>query len=234
MALQPGLPGSQTPAGPDWLVRRVQDLERELREVRASIGALTGMTFAQGAIKSATFDGNLDTPAAGTTGFALGGAHDTLIVNDLVLRGEIIGNEALVSPVRTSSYNDITSGFTWTTTFVAQASVTVTVPAGFTEANVLAIGHTGTTVAASPAGSIYLYSAVDIDGVGGSSSETSLMTSGGGITVSSAWARKLTGLVGGGTFDIKTYGTYLSASGGSVPATGSGHARVSAIVTFTR
>lgn len=228
------------PAGIDAVVAQFVSIQKQLDDARRSLAGLglhidgpTGnLIIDANAMLTANFNGTLSPPAAGTTGVAI--VNDTIIVNNIVLAGQIIGNDALTSPVKTDAKNDLNSGYTWTTSFVAQASVTFTVPTGFTTANVLAVGHNGTQVAGAPSGAIYLYTAVDIAGSGSASSEATLATSGGGVTVPAAWARQITGLTGGNTIAVTTYGQYTSASGGSVPATGTGNSRVSAIITYTR
>lgn len=136
----------------DWLVRQVQDLQRQLNELKAasSLGGASidagdlqvnngGSVIVNGGgdIQSGDFDGAL--PATpGTTGWALGGSGSNAIFNNLVLRGGIIGNSALTSPVFPRSVHADSASFSLSTTMTAKVTATVSVPAGYTQALVIA------------------------------------------------------------------------------------------------
>lgn len=139
----------------DWLVRQVQDLQRQLNELKAasSLGGASidagdlqvnngGSVIVNGGgdIQSGDFDGAL--PATpGTTGWALGGSGSNAIFNNLVLRGGIIGNDALTNPVFPRSVHADATPFALTTTLAVKATATVVVPAGYTQALVMAVSQ---------------------------------------------------------------------------------------------
>jgi hypothetical protein len=220
----PGQPGDPKPKNDDWLVRRIQDVERDLREFKQALGAITGFTFVDGKIMSATFDGDLDAPAAGNTGVAMGGPHDTLIVNNILLKGAIIGDDALTNPVKVDIADGVQSGFTPTSTMTTRVTDTVTVPAGFTNALVMAIATAG--LIANASGSFIQVRPV-VNGVAG---DTITSQAGANIamSVSSAQAYVLSGL--SGTFDVSAQSA--GTTGGVQASTG--NARIAATVTFLR
>jgi hypothetical protein len=201
MATTPGLPGAIVgKQQPDFLVREIADLKRDLRELRQALGALTGMTFVNGAISSKTFDGDLAAPAAGNNGFALGGPHDTLIVNDILLKGEIIGDDALVNPVSTDVYNQPTTGRGASSSYFVYISGSIAVPSGFSRAVVMAAGYC--QALANGGGGFYVETKIKIGGVDGP--ECSQWTAAG--TASSAPASNaqlVTGLSGGGSVSVQ-------------------------------
>jgi hypothetical protein len=76
--------------------------------------------------------------AAGASGWRL--TSTGLEVNDLTLRGGIIGNDALANPITGRSGNAMQTQITLpTASFGGYAAVNVAVPAGFTRAEVLAV-----------------------------------------------------------------------------------------------
>jgi hypothetical protein len=194
MAFQPGLPGSQMPRKDDWMVKKLRQLESDLQQVRAALGSQTGMTFAKGAIKSATFDGDLDAPSAGNNGVALGGPHDTLIVNDILLKGAIIGNDALTSPVSPAIFQDTVSGRAASSSYATIISGTIPVPSGFSQALVMASGFV--EALANGSGGFYNEVKVKIAGVDGPDVDQWTDTGTASSATASA-ARLVTGLSGG-------------------------------------
>lgn len=119
-------PGSFANAikGEDWLVRRVQDLERSVQQLAAANPfGLTQMKPRDG---GTDFDGfvNINGPAK--------------ITGTLELPAGIIGNDALTSPVQIGTATNGIGSYAITTTSTVRASVTLTVPDGFSQAVVLA------------------------------------------------------------------------------------------------
>src|ERR1019366_6700303 len=90
-------------------------------------------------MSSPNFDGTLNPPAVGTQGWALGGPNAAAVFNEILLRGGIIGNDALTNPVTALVKNGFSSGISFGMSAVSLHSETVTVPAGFTQAHVLAV-----------------------------------------------------------------------------------------------
>jgi len=218
----PGQPGDPKPKNDDWLVRRIQDVERDVREFKQALGAQTGFTFVDGKIMSATFDGSLEHPAAaGTSGVGMGGPDDTIVVNNMVIRGQIIGDDALTNPVDGTAADGLVTGtLSGTALFTTK---TITPPSGFTEALVIAVATGGMT--ATAAGNGYLQVAAFIDGTGPTIS--SWCINGLAVSTTSSYAAHLTGL--SGSFTVQG-----AAATTGVCQAGAGNIRVSSIVTFLR
>lgn len=121
---QPGSFGNQIPAGVDFLVRRLRDLERRLQMMEAARG-LESASIGGGALQSGNY-------GAGVAGWALNG-DGNLEVNDITLRGGIIGNDALTDPVDASYAQGsvLANGYSGVTGTVA-FSYSIAKPAGFT------------------------------------------------------------------------------------------------------
>jgi hypothetical protein len=128
----------------DWVVKELAAMRAEIAELRAertlesaSIGA-GGLTVLGGDI---TLDGG-DLLSAnfihGATGLKLDGTTGTPEFNDLILRGGIVGNDALTSPVSPAVAHAQASNFALSTTAAQKVDFNVTVPSGFTRAIALA------------------------------------------------------------------------------------------------
>lgn len=210
----------------DGLQQQIDALRKALTGIGLHIDGTTGdLVFdASHALRTENFDGDLSMPSAGTMGVALGGPHNTLVVDDIVLRGQIIGDDALVNPLSGDQANGVTSSLTYTSgLFSTRISVNLTVPTGFTEAFVFAVGTAGTTFA-SP-GTISV--AATIGAVDGDT--ISEATAGGGAanSPSAPFSRHLTGLSPGNL----AVGCKAGGTGGT---SNSGSARISAIALFLR
>ena len=138
---QPGTPGGQIPVTDlDGLARRLRDMERDIAELRANTLGVNGIVIGdRGSLRTADFDGT-DFAHPGTKGVYLASESGVgkLVVNDILLRGGIIGNDALTSPVTTTSTAANTQPATFTTVAnTVITSTTITVPAGFTKVTLL-------------------------------------------------------------------------------------------------
>jgi len=162
--------------GVQALVQRVQDNAREMRErfnnllKNAGIRVEPDLVRFVGAVR---IEGTLDLPAG------------------------IIGNESLTSPVEVGDFDHTETGFdpvagAWATV----SSVTLTVPAGFTQAVVTAIAYAGIT---SAGGDIHCRALVA--GVGGPA-DTRSTSSSQWRPVLSMFSHRVTGLTGGGTVAV--------------------------------
>jgi hypothetical protein len=196
VAQQPGLPTGARSSfpRPDYIIRRIQDLERTVAEQASTLARVTGMSFVNGAISSKTFDGDLAAPAAGTSGFALGGPHDTLIVNDLVLRGQIIGDDALTDPVSPGIYDNTTNSRGASGTLFTYIDGSIAVPTGYSKALVMATGITGAT--SNGTGGFYVETVIQIAGVDGSN-PSQWTDTGTASSCPASQAAVVTGLSGG-------------------------------------
>jgi len=183
------------------------------RQQQSSAFALSGTSVtAEGVV---TVDGELDIngPLAvhGTAAFdgntTIGG--NAAITGTLSLPAGIIGNDALTSPVVPSSQYVQVTNFGLTVAWAAKATISVTVPVGFTTLQVMAASRIG----AYNSTAIYdsLYSKITIGaatqggfltGVGSGTAETSV----------SALTATLPGLTPGATVDIVLWGSTGSAA----------------------
>lgn len=190
------------PSGIDAVVAQFVSIQKQLDDARRSLAGLglhidgpTGnLIIDANAMKTANFNGTLSPPAAGTTGVAI--VNDTIIVNDIVLAGQIIGNDALTSPVSVAAGSASNDTFALTTTATTQATVTLAIPAGFTQALIFGVANvTGFNSTGS-------YDSVDVGIWIQGSSVGGLMaiegtTPGGTVGATRGGSRLLTGLAGG-------------------------------------
>lgn len=125
----PGMPSNVAPPGDDWIPKKFKQLEWEIAQLRTAIPY---------AMASRNFDGTLEPPAPGTQGWALT-ADGNAIVNTLYLRGGIIGNDALTSPVfPAKTHGDAQSFAIPHGTMTTVATATISVPSGYSSCLVFA------------------------------------------------------------------------------------------------
>lgn len=207
---QPGMPSAR---GDDWLVRKVQDMERELRELRAAnVFGLTGITPEDG---GTSFDGyvHINGPAK--------------ITGTLDLPAGIIGNDALAAPVSPGSAGLTQQNFATTTAGTVYAQASIAVPPGYTQALVMNGVSAGATN--SGAGTDFLYVAASINGAQGG--EQPSQTAAGAYGSGSAFAiRTLTGLTGGSI----TVECRLRTGSGAWAAAAGNTANVNALILFLK
>lgn len=141
------------PQGLQKVAAEIRALKEENKRIRAMISGLgitidpatNSLVVSSGrTIRAAAFDGTTDPPAVGTQGWALTDT-DTIISNNLLLGGQLIGNDALASPVFPARAHGQGNGFGLTTTQTSYASVSVSVPAGYSRALCMA-SMSGTAV----------------------------------------------------------------------------------------
>lgn len=207
---QPGMPSAR---GDDWLVRRLQDLEREVREWKAAnVFGLTGIKPEDG---GTSFDGyvHINGPAK--------------ITGTLDLPAGIIGNDALASPVSPGSAGLTQQNFATSTGAATYAQASIAVPAGYSQALVMNGVSAGATN--SGAGTDVLYVAASINGTAGG--EQPAQTAAGAYGSGSAFAiRTLTGLTGG---SITVECRIRTGTGDWSAATGN-TANVNALILFLK
>jgi hypothetical protein len=179
------------------------------RQQQSSAFALSGTSVtAEGVV---TVDGELDIngPLAvhGTAAFdgntTIGG--NAAITGTLSLPAGIIGNDALTSPSAPQSIYATTNTYAVTTTETTRASVTVTVPAGFTAAVVNVMGRVdgrngNSTGGWDAAGGDLLHTRAVIAGVPGIDMDLSVLGNGDHDVSVMPLATVLPGLTPGGTF----------------------------------
>jgi len=198
---QPGLPGSQFPSE-DALVRRVQDLERTVRELGAA------NPFGPMGIKPLA--GGFD--VTGTMGLPTG----------------IIQNDALSDPIVISTAGVSQNNFAVTTAGDVFASATVTIPAGYTRADIQCTVVAGAINDTSSAD--YLYVASSINAVGGTETPQAAAGAGGYCAAPANGIRSLTGLSGG----TITVGCSIRSGVAGWSANASNFANMTALVFFRR
>ena len=193
----PGVAGSQIPAGEDHVMRAIADIRRELRELAPSIAksfqpviARLDATDADLIAKQATLDAQQATLTTAVAGIAANVAS----INDLLT--QVVKPQAVYFETQNFALSHTTAS-----TFT---SATVTVPAGFTSAVVSLVGR---VFATNPnTGADYLSAVTKIDGVGGDSVPLLVGGSGGSGHNVSSIARVLPGLTPGGTFVLALLG----------------------------
>lgn len=208
--MQPGRPSA---VGEDWLVRRLQSLEREVMEWKsANVFGLTGITPRNG---GTDFEGfvNINGPAK--------------ITGTLDLPAGIIGNAALANPVSPASAGLTQQNFATTTAGAVYAQASIAVPAGYTQALVMNGVSAGATNSGPASDFIYISASIN----GASGGEQPSQTAAGAYGSGSAFAiRTLTGLSGGSiTVEcrIRTGSAAWAAASGNT-------ANVNALVLFLK
>lgn len=160
---------------------RLRQLERKLDALikgaplrNASITEGGIRVGGDGYIRSTNWDGtSIDDP--GTMGWALGGADGVAILNTLLLREGIIGNDALTSPLGWAWEQRTEMGFAISTSGELRGQADLVIPAGFTK--VAAIVAVGAGAVNSRASSDFLYAEAMLNGTVASEMPT-LATSG--------------------------------------------------------
>lgn len=178
-------PGQFNPRGDDWIGREITDLKRQIRELSAAnpFGPM-GIKPQQGGMVvegyqtvngPLTITGSLDLPAGS------------------------VPNAALANPIETATASNGVTNYAIDTTATVRASVTLTVPAGFTRAIVL----TSAVAAGTNSGTTaeYLYASAVVSGVNGGELYTSA-AAGIAASLTSPFSPTLTGLTGGDTITV--------------------------------
>lgn len=213
MSAPPGLPGSQASNDGD-LMRMIQDLQRDMRELRAANPfAPMGMKPIPNGVE---LDGtlNVNGPMA--------------VSGTLSLPAGIINNDALSSPVQYGSVGPSQTNFLVDTTHRLYASAAVTVPSGYSKATILTVASVSAMQSTSNAD--YLNVAAT---AGGGVAGGNTLGYGGPTTMASASAAAINTFSGlsGGTI---TVGCYVWSSNFSWGTNGANIANVNAIALFTR
>lgn len=136
---QPGSIGSMVPPDAGWIAREFADIRRILLELMAARVLGDGVSSGPDGVNSDNFDGTLNPAAAGTQGWGLAGPTGDAIFNNLYLRGGIIGDDALTNPIQTAVLNTQSADtITYGVSLAPVLSGSLTVPAGFSQALVMA------------------------------------------------------------------------------------------------
>jgi len=197
----PGSPSSMIPPGEDFAQRQIKDLQRDLRELAPSVAKSFGPVITR-----------LDATDA------------DLAAKDVTLEA-LIGQQVTAQVGHADAYN-----FALTPAWSAIAQITVTVPAGYTRALVIATGNA--SVKNPTAAQDYLWASVGI-GPGtspGYAMRSAIVAADYGSATNSC-TRLLEGLTGGGTFAVYLD---LSTDIANWSASTSNSANLDAAVTFLR
>lgn len=195
-------PGQFNPRGEDWIVRELQDIKGKLQRLEAAnIFGTMGIE-----------------PNAG--GFTVTGT--------LGLPAGIIDNAALSDPIVISTAGVSQNNFATTTSATVYASTTVTIPAGYSRADVLCMVVGGAIN--STASADFLYVAASIDVTPGSETPQLAAASGGYASSAANGIRSLTGLSGG----TITVGCQIRSGAAVWAASTSNIANVNAVIYFRR
>lgn len=240
---------THNPKGAEGVAKRIREIETELWRLRAAITGIgiqidpeqnalvvpsgRRVLVDGGSVETASFDGDLAAQTAGTSGVAMGGPHDTLIVNNIVLRGQIIGDDALAHPTSVDyNFADVNStSFTIAGANLAAASITV--PSGFTTAMLFCSVNVGDTRSVGAGGAPFYAQAWIGKGsdTTGSAVIATTCADGSSASVGVSWARVLTGLNGG---DILKGGAWAAVDATSGWSSGGGNAHSVVTATFYR
>jgi len=249
---QPGILSSQIPKGEDWIPREIADLKRELRELGPSImhsfqgvvdelaaqqdtldAQQATLTAQQATLTTTVADLTTAQATLATTVSGLSTAQATLatavadIAANLASINAVIGQQVAATVWHNDSGATV---FAVTTAWATRASVTFTVPAGYTRALIFGVGQAS---AVNTTGAVdTLYVCVNVNGVGPGFAASQDVAPGGGLGgAASAGAKLLTGLTGGGTFTITTR---ICSNLAGWAATVSNECNIDATVVFLR
>lgn len=217
----PGSIGSiATPTDPGALTRRVAELEKRIDQLSTAVPY---------AMASRNFNGTLNPPTVGTAGWALTASGEAIISSDLLLGGNLIGDDALQNPTSfATKYND-NNATTLAVAWTDLATVDLTVPTGFTRAQVLCFSTVGNTRTAGAGGAPFYMVAF----IGSTQSATIAATcaDSSSLSMSTAWVANLTGLTAGASIHCGSSAAVDSTVGWTA-STANAHTVVSA--TFLR
>ena len=234
-----GNPGQfAVPKGEAWLVQKIQDMERQITELRAAnpFAAMGVKPMPDGLIVEGyeTINGPLEVNGESTINGDQEVNGDSVFNGSMAINGPLIlqpgsiENDALTNPLSPQTAHADVANFALATGPNAEmVRATVTVPAGYTQALVMASASMGNR---NPTGAVDdMYIDCRINGVvSGWSSQTSVMAGKEGFVINVGTAL-LTGL--SGTFYIAAN---ASSSLAAWPANGAAAINVDAIIMFLR
>jgi hypothetical protein len=235
-------PGQFAPKGEDWIGRELQQLRREMNELRAAnpFKAMGIEPKPDGLIVQGfeTVNGPLEVNGDSTINGPLEVNGDSVfngamsITGALNLPAGIIGNDALTNPIFTAAGYGDANGFEAPNSETTVASATIAIPAGYTKATVTGIG--AIYLYNSDAAPDFGYGRVYIDWPSGPSNfgakiPFALGGSGGSGNSSPNRLVEKTGL-SGGNITVRL----VADSDNGVPAHAANQATINALIIFTR
>lgn len=217
--------GRKAPKGEDWVPKKIRELEQAIAELRAA-RTLESASIGAGGLISANFDGTLDPAAAGTSGWGLSGTSGDAIFNNLVLRGGIIGDDALTNPVMPAAMSDNANNFPLSNSVItAPATLAIPVPAGFTTALVIATSDLTVTSTVASTASVR----TSINGNFTPFGQSVAAPANEQMFVSNTFAQVLTSL--GSSIAVQAQ---VAAAGANIPAGGGTWVNLNALALFIR
>jgi hypothetical protein len=202
------LPGGNPVSWIRALERRIALIEQRSPFTGTGLSApASGVTQVDGSLIVQNGEAKSGNFAAGSAGWHLdhGGNAE---FNALTIRGGIIGNDALTSPVGVGAIYDSLTNFALTTVLTNIRTTNITVPSGFTKAAVSIVVRVyainpNTTGGYDTHGGDYLYGEANIQGFNGYALPLAVSGSGGSGTNISPFSTVLSGLTAGSTFNVQ-------------------------------
>jgi len=200
-------------------------LSAEIRKLREQVRRLGNASAFTGTGVHPNGDQGLDSDnfVPGTSGFSLHGGTGNAEFNDLTLRGGIIGNEALTSPVVPGVANLTVSNFgLGSGSYTEVAGQDITVPDGctrllFNGTGIVDVYNPKTAGGNNGTGGDWLYCRVKVGAVdSGHTQAVGVSGSGGNATVTDTFAQSLSGLTPGSAvrasvLSVSDYGIAVDA-----------------------
>lgn len=192
------------------LAKRLRKIEEQLRRLsNASPFFGTGIhPTAGGGMDSDSFDGDLATNDAGTTGWAFN--DQKVAVGELILRPGSIGNDSLTSPVVPGIVSDSTTTFAVTTTNGAKLSGSIPVPEGFTSAAISVVARVFALDNDTTEPIDYLYSSVTVGGTTSAEVPLAVSDNGGSGTSISPLSVVLTSLSSTVAYSVSAHSAFTN------------------------
>lgn len=239
--------GNNAPRDPiSWMAKEIATLKQRVREIssasilNASEIDPTGTLLVNGAIHvvgTETVDGtlevggNLNVDGTETVGGTLHVTGNTIIGGTLSLPAGIIDNAALAAPVTVKNGLADLNSVNITVPGSSLLTSTIAVPAGFTQALVYVVATAGDSRTAAGPSALYAQAFVNGTGGGGGPLIGATCATSSSMSVTTAVAASITGLVGGGNV---TYGIFAAVDGSTGWVSGAGNVHIMASATFLR
>lgn len=249
MPVTPGVPGANLPPGDDAIIRRIQELERAVRELSAANPLATAglvpspnLLTVQGGLTVAgtetvsgnlnvtgteTVGGNLNVTGSETVSGTLNVTGPMTVGGTLSLPNGIINNAALASPVVFGSVGASQTNFSVPSAGGAYAFTNITVPAGYSQATV----HLTVDASIYNTSGVgdYVYVSANINGVTGGEAAC-WVPNGYQISIAASGIRTMTGL-GGGAFPVSVH---VRTGSATMPTQAANIANLNAVALFLR
>lgn len=158
-------PGMFNPSGEDAVIRRIQDLERQVKELSAAnVFGLTGIRPKDG---GTDFEGYVNINGDGTINGPLTVNGDSAINGSMSINGPLflqpgsIENDALTSPIEVGQASAAETNFGTALTDQDRAVTTIAIPAGYTRALVMCVVTAGVMSSATTIDYLFLSASIN-------------------------------------------------------------------------